>query len=348
MRFAFLDGIRGVAAILIMMRHSEGFWSIQFYRSYLAVDLFFILSGFVIGHAYDEKLKTKQLTIPKFFLVRLIRLYPVFLLSLVISSIAIFHSFSPLSHNEIRILTILTLTTAFFIPANYAGHNGLFAINGPYWSLFYEIVINFLYAVIRPILKNWVLILIVVFSGFMLFAVSFLHKNLDAGAWLNLPSIVAGLSRAFFGIFVGLLLFRHYDFLESKLKKVLNPWAGFILTIIVLVSPSIGRFNWLVDPILTCLIFPICVLAMSFSKTSRLEKVLLYLGSASYPIYVLHAPVSDFLVSYLSGLEYEYAPFSGIILSCLLIWISASLIEKYYDIPIRNRLSRILLPRPSK
>src|ERR1700692_1948753 len=86
-RYAYLDGIRGLAAILVLVRHTGNFWHFGFYRSYLAVDLFFILSGFVIAYAYDEKLREGAISFTQFLKIRLIRLYPVFLMSLVMCAI---------------------------------------------------------------------------------------------------------------------------------------------------------------------------------------------------------------------------------------------------------------------
>ena len=61
--YVLLDGLRGVAALLVIWYHVfEGFATSpidqKFNHGYLAVDFFFILSGFVIGYAYDDRWKT--------------------------------------------------------------------------------------------------------------------------------------------------------------------------------------------------------------------------------------------------------------------------------------------------
>src|ERR1700761_6004380 len=71
-----LDGLRGVAAIAVMLHHFRPLtapW--LFAHGYLAVDLFFLLSGFVIAHAYDARFR-KGLGVPAFLVIRLIRLWP--------------------------------------------------------------------------------------------------------------------------------------------------------------------------------------------------------------------------------------------------------------------------------
>ena len=66
-RFDILDGLRGVAALMVVVFHlSEVFSYDPVYKhlnhGFLAVDFFFVLSGFVIGYAYDERMKEGSMT----------------------------------------------------------------------------------------------------------------------------------------------------------------------------------------------------------------------------------------------------------------------------------------------
>ena len=77
--YATLDGIRGIAAALVAMRHAGAlFPGWDFPNSGLAVDLFFVISGFVVASAYDRRL-ADGLTLGAFMRIRLIRLYPLYL-----------------------------------------------------------------------------------------------------------------------------------------------------------------------------------------------------------------------------------------------------------------------------
>ncbi|WP_176055678.1 acyltransferase family protein, partial [Paraburkholderia caribensis] len=84
-KYANLDAIRGLAAILIVFRHAPLlFHSPSFPQSYLAVDLFFAISGFVVANAYEARLRSGALGFLAFAKLRLIRLYPLFLLGIVL------------------------------------------------------------------------------------------------------------------------------------------------------------------------------------------------------------------------------------------------------------------------
>lgn len=94
--YVLLDGLRGVAALLVIWYHVfEGFATSpidqKFNHGYLAVDFFFILSGFVIGYAYDDRWKT-TMTQKEFFKRRLIRLHPMVVMGAVFGCYYILHT----------------------------------------------------------------------------------------------------------------------------------------------------------------------------------------------------------------------------------------------------------------
>ena len=72
--FVTLDGLRGIAALAVVTRHAPYFRN-PFFESYLAVDFFFVLSGFVLAHAYGQRLRG-NLSILDFVKIRIVRLYP--------------------------------------------------------------------------------------------------------------------------------------------------------------------------------------------------------------------------------------------------------------------------------
>jgi peptidoglycan/LPS O-acetylase OafA/YrhL len=348
-RFILLDGIRGVAAIFVFIRHTTNYWNFTVFHSYLAVDLFFVLSGFVIANAYEEKLKNNTLTIYKFFIVRLIRLYPVFILSLFIGAfVLIGKTFLNEQINSIKCIELfsLILITALFLPFKIDGSESMFPLNGPYWSLFFELLLNLIFALIRPCLNNLNLFLIVGSSGIVLSALSIYNGGIDAGFYWSWLHILIGFLRAAFGIFMGVLLFRHHIYFHSKFFKMASPCSALFIISVILFLPSFGNVDMVIDVFSVIIIFPACVLIASQGIDTKFEKILVNLGAASYPLYVLHKPIAQILSFGLKDIAKKYAPLSGILFLIILIYISVFL-EKKYDIPIRRWVSDRLLKKRS-
>src|SRR6266567_7433463 len=210
-RYAYLDGIRGVAAILVLVRHTGNFWHFGFHRSYLAVDLFFILSGFVIAYAYDEKLRDGKISIAQFVKIRLIRLYPVFLMSVLMCGVVVAAAVMfdpPGTAPSIAEIASVIVLTAMYLPSRLSGSNDLFPLNGIYWSLFFELLVNVLYAAVRPWLNTAVLVVAAASFGFMVALIAYGYGTLNVGFTWGIGPVFSGFVRAAFGIFLGLLLFR--------------------------------------------------------------------------------------------------------------------------------------------
>ncbi len=149
--YELLDGLRGVAALVVIWYHIfEGFATSPLDQhvnhGYLAIDFFFILSGFVIGYAYDDRWK-QSLTIRNFFKRRLIRLHPMVILGAVLGATTFRvqgcekWDGTPVSVSMLMIALLLNL---FLIPAvpetspEVRGNGEMYPLNGPSWSLFFE------------------------------------------------------------------------------------------------------------------------------------------------------------------------------------------------------------------
>lgn len=339
-RYAYLDGLRGIAALFVLTRHTEDFWGFSFFRSYLAVDLFFLLSGFVIAYAYSKKLSTGLISVKDFVLIRLIRLYPVFFLSFALCVVIMIAKLilKPNPNDTFDSLLLTVSLTAFILPSGFSADDLLFPMNGPYWSLFFELIINFIYALFRPLLSPPVLVAVVCFFGSVLLTSALYHGSLDIGFTWSLSSAIAGFSRAAFGIFFGILMYQQGHLLPKLPKSPFFPLMAIILTGGVLMSPSAGGANPWIDLLSVTLIFPLCVIIASHAEKTKLDGLLLTLGSASYPIYVFHYPLGHAVAFVSKGLEATLAPYGGIAFVLCLIPI-AIWIEKIYDIPLRQWLT---------
>lgn len=166
---------------------------------------------------------------------------------------------------------------------------------------------------------------------------------MNIGFLWGTESIIAGFIRSIFGFFLGLLLFRHHEDIERKIGATSNTaWFAVIGIILILCSPDAGNFNWIIDFVSVTAVFPFLVIYASQGKTTRLQSLLLILGSASYPIYVLHKPFGEIFGFIFKSSVGLYAPISGFLFTLVLIVISV-LIEKHFDIPLRKRMSKKLI-----
>ena len=171
--YALLDGLRGAAALMVVWYHVfEGFAFAEgsaidvFNHGHLGVDFFFMLSGFVISYAYDNRWKadsSNRLTTGNFFKRRLIRLHPMLIMGAIIGFITfLIQGGVKWDGTETPFAwTIVALVlTMLFIPAypgagyDVRGNGEMYSLNGPSWSLFFEYIGNILYALFIRRLNN--------------------------------------------------------------------------------------------------------------------------------------------------------------------------------------------------
>ena len=146
-RYATLDGLRGVAAVLVLCYHTHAFQGSAAIapHGYLAVDFFFMLSGFVIASAYQEKLRA-GLPVVDFFRLRMIRLYPVALAGILLGAVKLVsqYAISPAQSEPAQWIALAVFLNALVLPVVSETHfsGALFPTDGPVWSLFYELLVN--------------------------------------------------------------------------------------------------------------------------------------------------------------------------------------------------------------
>ena len=193
--YHLLDGLRGVAALMVIWYHvfegyafAGGTTIDTFNHGYLAVDFFFILSGFVIGYAYDDRWG-KNFTMKDFIKRRLIRLHPMVIMGAVVGAITFYIQGSVQwdgTHIGISMVMLSLLCTIFFIPAmpgvgyEVRGNGEMFPLNGPCWSLFFEYIGNILYALFIRRLSNKALTIVVVLLGTIINIYAYLRGDLRA------------------------------------------------------------------------------------------------------------------------------------------------------------------------
>src|ERR1700683_2829054 len=141
-RYYVLDGMRGIAAIAVMIYHfSLDTGSVFLINADLAVDFFFILSGFVIAHSYGGRLRNGMNPL-EYIGKRLIRLYPMFVLGILIGAPVLFLlERAGAANAPARFIVGSVLYNLLFLPDISNFQNGeLFPANPPAWSLFFEMI----------------------------------------------------------------------------------------------------------------------------------------------------------------------------------------------------------------
>jgi peptidoglycan/LPS O-acetylase OafA/YrhL len=354
--YDILDGLRGVAAITVVCFHIfEAFATSHLDQiinhGYLAVDFFFILSGFVVGYAYDDRWKTMK--IKDFIKRRIIRLHPMVVMGAVIGAILFYFqacSVWDVSRVTIMALFIATFFNALLIPATQGteirGLGEMFPLNGPSWSLFFEYIGNILYALFIRKLSTKALAWVVFVAGCSLagFAILGPYGDICAGFSLTGIEFTGGFSRLLFSFSVGLFI--------SRIFKPVNVkgafWICSLSIVALLAVPRIGGaehlwLNGVYDTLCCAVLFPFLVYLGASGKSADKYTTLIckFLGDISYPLYMVHYP---FIYLYYAWVKNNHLTFqeslpgaAGVVAGSIIL---AYICLKFYDIPVRRYLTK--------
>ncbi|MFV0391256.1 MAG: acyltransferase family protein [Paludibacteraceae bacterium] len=357
--FHILDGLRGIAALMVIGYHVfEAFatspYDQRFNHGYLAVDFFFVLSGFVIGYAYDDR--WKKMKMKDFFKRRLIRLQPMVVLGAIFGAITfIIQGSVKWDGTPVPVILILLalLLHLFLIPtapdsvAEVRGNGEMFPLNGPSWSLFFEYIGNVLYAVFLRRLSNKALTIFVAMTGLGLavFAIGNFSGfgHLGVGWTMADYNLIGGFLRLLFSFSAGLLMSRFFK--SVHIKGVF--WICGLTIVILLSMPHVGNaelswMNGIYDAVCTIIVFPALVyLGASGVTTGKIITGLCkFLGDISYPLYMVHYPFMYLFYAWVwnRGLTFEesWAVASALFLGNILL---AYLCLMIYDKPVRKLLT---------
>lgn len=362
--YDILDGLRGVAAITVVWFHifeayATSHLDQQINHGYLAVDFFFILSGFVIGYAYDDrwaKMKTMD-----FLKRRIIRLHPMVVMGAIIGGIMFYFqgcSVWDVSQVTVGALFIATFINALLIPATpgieVRGLGEMYPLNGPSWSLFFEYIGNILYALFIRKFSTTALSILVFIAGCGLatFAIWGPYGDICAGFQLTGTEFTAGFLRLLFSFSAGLLLFRIFK--PCKIKGAF--WICSLSVIALLAVPRLGGaehlwMNGLYDTICFALLFPLLVYLGASGKTTDkvTTKICKFLGDISYPLYMVHYP---FIYLYYAWVKNENITFTeslpgaiGVVVGSIIL---AYICLKFYDMPVRKYLTSRFFKQQNK
>lgn len=361
--YLILDGLRGVAACAVLVYHlfeaiafAAGETYQQMFHGFLCVDFFFVLSGFVMGHAYDAR--WSRMSVKDFLILRLVRLHPMVVMGALMGLVAYLLQGSvqwdgtPVPMGDVLLCALLSL---FLLPSlgrlEVRGNTELFPLNGPHWSLFFEYIGSLAYALTLHRLSTRVLAALTAVVGVGMAAWGFfMTDGAIANGWSSDPvNAFGGLLRLLYAYPMGLLLARMFRNKRSAASKD-NAWSIFLCPIALLALVCVphvdgGHFDLLFQLFCVWVAFPLIVwLGACGSVPRHMTAATDWLGRLSYPLYAIHYP---FIYLYIHWINRGSMPFGCpgwlvpwvLAVVCLLL---ASATVVCYDEPVRRWLrSRI-------
>ena len=361
--YVVLDGLRGVASLMVVAFHlfepfSQGDATKQIINhGYLAVDFFFMLSGFVIAYAYDER--WSRMTQWEFYKRRLIRLQPMVIMGSLIGAALFYFQAGPafplIAGTPVWKMLLVMVVGCTLLPLpismDIRGWQEMHPLDGPAWSLFFEYIANILYAVGLRKLSKTALGVFVFLAALLLVQLAVFGDRGDLiGGWsLDATQLHIGFARLLFPFFAGILLCR----LGARIQMKSAFGVASLLLIVALTLPRFGGtdhhwMNGIYDALCVIFVFPIVVAVGAGEK--RVEglsiRVARFFGDLSFPLYITHYPL---IYIYTGWVVRSHPTGAQGIVPALLVAVAAIAIAyaslKLYDEPVRRWLSKKFLQR---
>jgi len=340
--FLGLDGLRGVAALVVVFLHAD----LNFDMGYqpgtasLAVDFFFMLSGFVLAYAYDGRLQ-QGMAWPDFMRVRLIRLYPMLFFGSMLGAIA-FLVAQHQHHLHSGLTSAWMIAGSFLIlPVGLpAGELIAYSLNIAYWSLFFELIANAVYATHWGQRPPRILGLAVLSFALATVVMTFASRPYIQNG-VTSPKFLWGFVRVAYPFSAGLLLYRlQYWWAQIRHWKVITG-SGWWLTAAILASALIQPIDspWC-DLALSFVVFPLLIIATaSLNLSTTTARVCAMLGRLSYPVYILHWPIYRLLNGVAATRRLNVAPWVLALTGAVATVLLAQATLMVWDEPVRHWLS---------
>lgn len=267
--------------MMVLFGHLTSGQAIPHY--YMAVDMFFVMSGFVLAIAYEQKILAGMSPLT-FMRHRVTRLWPLLAVGVIIGA------FGDLSRHDPLELGALILRGLFLVPQSSDPSDPnlkLFVLNFASWSLLCEIMVNMFYAYLVRTLKLRALIFLLSTSLFFLLLTVFRNGSFEFGAWAS--NGLSGLIRAIFPFFLGIGLARLWQ--AGRLPRTeVSPVLLMCALILVCVIPTTGSATVLLETAVSLLLIPAMIIAgVSAFPDGKALAACEWLGRLSYPIYILQS-----------------------------------------------------------
>jgi peptidoglycan/LPS O-acetylase OafA/YrhL len=355
-RYEILDGLRGVAAIMVLGFHVLEAYATSCFdqllnHAYLAVDFFFLLSGFVIGYAYDDR--WGGMSVSHFLKRRVFRLHPMVVFGTLLGVVLFYFGapglFPLIGGTPLWKVLLYAVLGILLIPTppriDIRGWQEMYTLDAPVWTLAFEYFANILYALFVKNFSKTALYALVCVSGGATLYLTLTQGDVIGGWTLDAHHLHIGFTRLMYPFFAGLLLYRAGRRIGLRHAFL---WCS-VLLVAVLVVPRIGGpeslwMNGLYEAVVILAVFPLIV-AMGAGGTvkgrfaSRLCKLL---GDMSYPVYLINYPLCYVHTGWVSDTKVTLAEAGwvpwAVFTATLLLSFAAM---KWYDIPVRKWLGRV-------
>lgn len=351
-RFLTLDLLRGIAALAVALLHLPGWQAKQVLPgAYLAVDLFFALSGFVLAHAYLHRF-SQGMTLGQFLKIRATRLYPLYALATLLGAGIMLAAVltgrdsgtlsdwvSSLVFNLLCLPVPESLSVSIYFP---------FPFVFPAWSLFWELVVNVLFVVLALHLTGRRLAALLTLGAALLAYSAWTHGSLDSGVGFH--SFVDGGMRVVFSFFAGVGLYRLWrsgslSRIHAAFGQLAVPLAVGLMMAAFMIDA--GPWRALFDAGVALILFPAIIVLGTGPTPDRLHWLCTTLGAASYPLYVLHVPLYRLIFRVGRALGMPTEPYAVVIfpLSVLFVFLVSIGPAQWFDRRVRKIMQRALTPK---
>jgi peptidoglycan/LPS O-acetylase OafA/YrhL len=344
-RYLTLDGLRGIAALCVAFLHMPHFFHYTPPNGYLAVDFFFMLSGFVLAFAYDDRI-AGGMSFREFFAIRFTRLYPTYLIGFALGILVALASLkfpgSALSVSWTPKLLVCAIGSGItMLPTPPCdGNDWLYPLNPPMWSIFFELIISVLFFLTHRMLRRPSALIGVILFGSV--ATVYLYLSVgDANLGFSWSQFWVGLLRVTISFSIGAALFRFWP-VRAQTSSAPVTIGLSILCAALLMQPIDGYFYSL---LMIFVIFPLLIVIGSrFNPTGIHAPAFAASGAISYIIYAIHKPTYQLFYGALIKFLPAASPFSitmiGVVFFIALAFGCVAL-ERVLERPARKMLTRL-------
>ena len=279
-RLAGLDGLRAVAAACVVVMHIHAIWAgfpdLAGY-SYLAVDFFFMLSGYVMARTYEARLVNGYGSY-RFLRARIVRLWPTMAVGAVLALPFVWRD-----HPDVETFLKIVIPNLLLLPSFAVAE--IFALNVPAWSIFFELVANAVHGAVLCRVRTPVLAVLAALSLGALTVAAWHFGGLDLGSQQG--NVLGGLARVAFTYIMGILLWRLFG---DRAPIPVPPLLAFVaMPVIFSLSYWLAAEIWWIDLAFVTIGCPLIL--WGGLRLRRFTRVATLAGAASFPLYAVHYPL---------------------------------------------------------